>query len=225
MYLQITTKCNMKCGHCCYSCNRNGKHGDYHFMLKALDFISDYADILAIGGGEPTLHPRFFDILRYALARFDSVWMATNGSRLKSMQRLYNIITQDDWCDTSIFQEDRLTVALSQDPFHSPIDSWVKNTWQRNRSSPGFEIRDVTQSRSGIIAQGRAKRTGSGWNTDDCVCADHIIKPDGQIRLCGCIDAPVIGTIWDGIQEEWTALIDAENFHDHGCYKQLKKVA
>jgi organic radical activating enzyme len=248
VYLQITTKCNFTCAHCCYSCNRNGKHGDYHQIIDNIAFARSYDDnspslffrSITIGGGEPTLHPRFFDILRYCLNDFEYVWMATNGSQTKTMFRLADIINQEDYpectCKTdeerdncychendtnSIYQEDKLTVALSQDPWHDMIDDRIVRLWTReanrhNRS--GFEIRNVSASRNGAIAAGRAKRTGAGW-AEGCVCSDIIIKPDGKLRLCGCANAPVIGTTWDGIEEKWEKFMQNEEFyHDTNCY-------
>lgn len=29
---------------------------------------------------------------------------------------------------------------------------------------------------------------------------------NGEIRLCGCDDSPIIGNIWDGIDSEWEEL-------------------
>ena len=44
MYLQITTKCNMKCDHCCYSCGKWGKHGEYETIIDAIAFIRNWND-------------------------------------------------------------------------------------------------------------------------------------------------------------------------------------
>ena len=68
MYLQITTKCNMLCPHCCYSCNKNGKHADWMTLVDAVAFARQHTDSIAIGGGEPTLHPMFFNLLRICFA-------------------------------------------------------------------------------------------------------------------------------------------------------------
>jgi organic radical activating enzyme len=252
MYLQITTKCNMKCAHCCYSCGRHGKHMDYHVAIDAIAFIRDYDECISIGGGEPTLHPRFFDILRYCLNDFDYVWMATNGSQTKTMRRLANIIDDDDWssfdpedycncgddrnncyCEPPglIYQEDKLTVALSQDSFHDEISPEIVALWKHNSIRNGhFEIRNVSQSHNGIVAQGRAKRTGSGWNTESCVCATNIIRPDGKIKMCGCSNAPIIGDVWSGIDFKWTEIMSSNQFLSINCWKaiaseRLKKAA
>lgn len=247
MYLQITTKCNMKCAHCCYSCSMRGKHGDYNTIIDMVAFARDYGEVISIGGGEPTLHPRFFDILKVCLEDFDYVWMATNGSKTDIMYRLANIIDQEDYgedycnCDSEdlndedyyceceyngIYQEDKLSVALSQDCFHDPIDDKIIDMWTRRSKNGGgkgshFEIRDVSNSRDGVIEAGRAKRTGSGW-AEGCVCSDIFIKPDGKLRLCGCIRSPVIGDIWQGIDEKWTNVIqEDEGYQGTNCYKDI----
>lgn len=247
MYLQITTKCNMKCAHCCYSCNKNGKHATWETLVDSIAFARSIDnETISIGGGEPTLHPRFFDILKICLEDFNYVWMATNGSQTDKMYRLSNIIDQNDYPDCNcseddidsgyctcyengIFQEDKLSVALSLDYFHDPIDERIENLWRRRAKRDGwnspryFEIRDVTQSSSGVIAEGRAKRTGSGWNENDCVCPDLLIRPDGKIKLCGCKKSPIIGNVWYGIDEKWEKVIyEDDSFNDTRCYKSIK---
>jgi MoaA/NifB/PqqE/SkfB family radical SAM enzyme len=247
MYLQITTKCNFHCPHCCYSCTMRGKHGDYSTILDAISYAVDFTESITIGGGEPTMHPRFFDILEHCLDRFDYVWMATNGSQTGAMRRLANIIDGCDYdsfeCDCSeedqengycncadlvICQEDKLTVSLSLDKFHDPIDPKIKRLWEARagNSSPfnhtGFEVRNVAKyGDDRISAQGRAKK--NGYWSDHCVCADIIIKPDGKLRPCGCIKAPVIGDIWNGIEDKWQEVLDSDAFRDENCWTAWKK--
>lgn len=258
MYLQITTKCNMSCEHCCYSCGKRGKHGDLSTIIDAITFARDtFGDeTITIGGGEPTLHPDFFKILKCCLEDFDYVWMATNGSQTNIMHRLADIIDGEDYpeeeCDCAerlgedfleeygecmcyekiaygadcIYQEDQLSVALSQDCFHDPIDSRIVELWTRRANQhkhSHFEIRNVTNSYKGVIAEGRAKRTGVG-SAKGCVCSDLLIRPDGKIKLCGCNRSPIIGNIWSGIAEKWeTVIYEDEHFNDERCYKALKR--
>ena len=62
MYIQITDHCNMTCAHCCYSCSpRKRNFMSKDVFVKALD-LCDLDDI-SIGGGEPTLHPLFWDFI------------------------------------------------------------------------------------------------------------------------------------------------------------------
>lgn len=252
MYMQITTKCNMKCAHCCYSCNMNGKHMDWGTVIDSISFAQDRDDHISIGGGEPTLHPRFFDILRICLNDFSYVWMATNGSKKKAMLRLSNILLGEDFPDdipynpedeaayeraldayNPIYQEDKLGVALSLDYFHDPIDEWVVNRWRmmsaRNQydrgGSRGFEIRDVTKTISGVIKEGRAKRTGNYQDEKGCVCGDLLIRPDGKIKLCGCRKSPIIGSVTEGISEYWNDVIsDDSGYRETNCYKGINHI-
>lgn len=240
MYLQITTKCNFRCAHCCYSCNNHGKHMDYNTAIDAITFARDtFGDeSISIGGGEPTLHPRFFDILRHCLNDFDYVWMATNGSKEKKMWRLVDIIEGEDYDhedeENYSYQSidgsnGKLCVALSYDHFHRsfPINEKVVAFWKRNaeKHRSGYEIRDITQGRVGVIKQGRAIRT-QVWQTEgECVCETIMIKPDGSLRLCGCTKSPVIGDIWYGIKEKWQRVINYdEGFREAECYRRISGV-
>jgi MoaA/NifB/PqqE/SkfB family radical SAM enzyme len=225
-----------------------GKHGDLNTIRDAIYFITQWdTETVSIGGGEPTLHPDFFEILKLCLSEFDYVWMATNGSKTDIMYRLSSIIDGHDEpdidCDCTeqeledngclcyekhghefIWNEDKLSVALSQDCFHDPINHRIVELWS-NRAKQQYshyEIRNVNNSNSGIIAEGRAKKTGSGWNEDDCVCADIFIRPDGKIKLCGCRKSPIIGDIRNGIEPKWEDVIcNDEDYQDSRCHKAL----
>ena len=226
MYLQITTKCNMKCSHCCYSCNKNGKHMTRSTWEEAIRYAADHDEVISIGGGEPTLHPDFFEILRRCLWNFEYVWMATNGSRTKTMRRLAKILDLEDYSNDYNYEgiipksDDQFCVALSLDCFHDPINSAVESYWRRQADwrKGNYEIRDVTRNLSGISAQGRAKRFGYGEVTN-CCCSTLIIRPDGKIKPCGCLESPVIGSIWGGIEHKWEDYIENnESYRDTGCY-------
>lgn len=247
MYLQITTKCNMRCEHCCYSCTQYGRHGFLYQIIDNIAFAREWTDSISIGGGEPTLHPDFFEILNYCLNDFDYVWMATNGSQTETMHRLANIINgqdfesferedyceceteeerEDCYCEPSelIYQEDKLSVALSQDYYHDEIDQRIIDLWRRSahiHERSHFEIRDVSQH---VIEEGRAKKTGAGLE-QGCVCASIIIKPTGKLRLCGCSNSPVIGHVSTGIEEHWYNIINNnEGFRGSNCHKDINNI-
>lgn len=232
MYLQITTKCNMTCEHCCYSCNMKGKHMDNATLWRALDVAQGLGnESISIGGGEPTMHPDFFDILKTCLNSFDYVWLATNGSKTKKMRRLAAILDGTDYETPDIdeydeiCQEDKLGVALSTDYYHDPIDSKILDHWKRNAANrpSGYELRDVTKSHHGVINTGRAKRTGAGMCEDECVCSDILINPKGEIRLCGCKNAPIIGDVFSGISEKWERVLQSDNFTYSNCFNGMKR--
>lgn len=224
MYLQITTKCNFTCDHCLFSHGFNrGSHGDYYVIEEAMRFIRDYEgdEHLTIGGGEPTNHPDFFKILRFATKTFYGTWMATNGSNTAAMLRLASILDGeyelefdqegDDFYerpDTIVLDEHhRLTVMLSQDEFHSSIDKRILEIWEdreeRNSRTRADQIAIFGINRLNRITNvGRAKKNGIGWSSFDgqreCVCSDRFIKPNGDIRFCGCPGSPIIGNVIGG---------------------------
>jgi hypothetical protein len=242
MYLQITTKCNMTCAHCGLSCGKNGKHGDYHIIRESIRFASEYGtESISIGGGEPTLHPRFFDILKICMWEFDYVWMATNGSQTEKMHRLSRIIDDCDYesiectCETeeeyyTCYDSDeiisnpegKLTVALSTDYFHDPINPTIRKLWEQRSKTPGYGLKDVTRSNDGIVGQGRAKKIG--YNGKHCVCPGLLIKPDGKIKLCGCTKSPIVGDVLSGIYQKWEKIIDSDDYRESECIKSVRKI-
>ena len=189
---------------------------------QSLSFAENFdSEVITIGGGEPTLHPDFFEILRRCIWSFSSVWMATNGSRTKTMQRLANILNSEDYSeeDEGIYpKEYQFCVALSNDYYHDPIDQKIMDYWvarSKNRSR-GFEMRDVTQGK-GPIAVGRAKKTSSGW-AEGCCCSEVMIIPSGKIKLCGCINSPIIGDVWCGIEDKWKEYMGTDKYRDTNCF-------
>jgi len=65
--LKITDFCTYDCPACYQGSTREGKHAGKHDVRNVLDRLARLRVFeVAIGGGEPTLHPDFGDILRYA---------------------------------------------------------------------------------------------------------------------------------------------------------------
>lgn len=182
MYIQITTKCNMSCEHCIFSCEQ-GKPGEFmsrETFKKALSYAEGYGAFITIGGGEPTIHPKFWEFFGLAMASdVEGVWMATNGSVTKTALALARIAKGDDHF---------FGIALSQDYYHDPIDERVVETF----NNYGLEIRDVSEH---VINKGAALDNGVGVEDDKCGCNDLHITPDGTVKMCGCPDSLVLGDL------------------------------
>jgi len=88
MYIQITDHCNMTCAHCGYSCSPRKKNFMTMDVFKAA--VKYDPNYISIGGGEPTTHPLFWDMLVHAIVESDDVlpWLATNGKRTEDALRL-----------------------------------------------------------------------------------------------------------------------------------------
>ncbi len=83
----ITRRCNLRCIHC-YS-NSTSKHYDGELSLQqSIDVIDDLAayqvPAILLSGGEPMLHPHFFDLAGYAISQGLRVTVSTNGTRIDS---------------------------------------------------------------------------------------------------------------------------------------------
>lgn len=65
--LKITDYCPFNCEYCYQGSTIKGKHAKLEAIKKTIDILAEAKTLeIAIGGGEPTLHPDFLKILRYA---------------------------------------------------------------------------------------------------------------------------------------------------------------
>jgi radical SAM protein with 4Fe4S-binding SPASM domain len=83
----ITRRCNLHCVHC-YSDSTAQHYPGELTLQQSIDVIDDLADYgvpaVLLSGGEPMLHPNFFDLAGYAVARGLRITVSTNGTRIDS---------------------------------------------------------------------------------------------------------------------------------------------
>ena len=85
--VEITDQCNLTCP-ICYS--ESSPHRLSHRSLEQIEFMLDCVvrnegspDVVQISGGEPTIHPEFFEVLEMAKARpIRHLMVNTNGIRI-----------------------------------------------------------------------------------------------------------------------------------------------
>jgi len=83
----ISRRCNYDCAYCWPSVHNNKEEfPSYEVIIRTIDMTIDQWSKGAsirwnFGGGEPTMHPRFVDILRHLKSRNQWVLITTNGSR------------------------------------------------------------------------------------------------------------------------------------------------
>lgn len=196
----------MTCAHCCYSCTEDGIDMPFGTFKKIID--AHQPDSIAIGGGEPTLHPDFVNMLFYAISKCGGngeVWLATNGSQKDTSITLANLA-----------RKGVIGCALSLDDYHDPISEEVIWAFKDGLAPKGSHIRheDYRSIRTvnRISPVGRALVNGleSYAEEEFNCCGGNFVTPDGKIFYCDCIDSPQIGFI-DDIWEK-----------DYGseCYKE-----
>ena len=224
MYIQITTVCNMGCEHCCYAVGR-GKKGEhmplevYQEILKKYYSVIDHRDgFVVLGGGEPTLHPNFWDMVAMGYP-YGQVWVATNGSNKHDALKLCDMARRGSLC-----------AVLSIDKWHDPIDPEVVQAF-----SDGLEVfyhgsykcmynlknkQDKREVRTVIIPLEGGRSRGLATTRKGCPCPGIHFKPPDLIYPCGCDDAPQVGTVATGITDIQYKYYDI----NHGCWKCTNEV-
>lgn len=217
MYIQITTRCNMSCVHCHAQCGPNGTDMSMETFKTCLALCEgDNERWITIGGGEPTLHPQFWEMLCLAIAATDNVFIVTNGSITKTALRL-----------AQLAKRGVIGCALSQDYYHDPIDDEVVEAFQRpDRDKHGmcsygrnYDTNDRRQIRDVLVDgdEGLAlfRDPEDGGSEENCFGGGVNISPDGKVTACGCRTAPVIGHV------STFDLYEHENAREdpYGCYR------
>lgn len=191
----------MTCSHCGMACTANGENMSLKTFKKAMEHV-DADDQLSIGGGEPTVHPLFWDFLGLAITKSDNVWMATNGKITSIALRL-----------AAMAQNGVIACELSQDPWHEKIDSRVVRAFTKNRvfDPIGKQENDKRGIRS-ISERNLIKSGRCDHGKIACMCqGSAFVKPDGKVYQCGCLDSPCVGDVFKGFaplenndyEEQW----------------------
>jgi len=109
---EITSSCNLKCPMCFAGSGPGGKHWTFEEFTRVVDnFVRQEGepDVLQISGGEPTIHPEFLRMARYAYSKpIQVVMINTNGLRLASDPALVESLAS---------MRDRLEIYLQFDGF------------------------------------------------------------------------------------------------------------
>ncbi len=132
--IDLTTTCNLRCNHCNATRSLDKKlFLDYDEVIKIIDYLSEWRDEYCnntvlrsccfAGGGEPTLHPKFTDIITYAHKKGFQVGISTNGTALLNGEVRAAIINHAEFCGIS-------------------MDSGTKETWCKikNRKDYNYDI-------------------------------------------------------------------------------------
>lgn len=93
IYLLLTRKCNLSCSHCIRSSNPYfteviDKDLAFH-IIDELSAVRKDASML-VSGGEPTLHPAFYDIVTKSSEKFKNIVVNTNGLRFNQLKVIAN---------------------------------------------------------------------------------------------------------------------------------------
>lgn len=103
--LDLTSACNFACPFCVDSKLINaGKSLTLEEVKKTIHTLHSHGllSVILIGGGEPTLHKDFGEIVRYIKSKKLQLGIVTNGSRLEKIEAVAGELREKDWVRISI---------------------------------------------------------------------------------------------------------------------------
>jgi MoaA/NifB/PqqE/SkfB family radical SAM enzyme len=103
--LDLTSACNFSCPFCVDSKLINaGKSLALEEVKKTIHTLHSHGllSVILIGGGEPTLHKDFGEIVRYIKSKKLQIGIVTNGSRLEKIEVVAGELREKDWVRISI---------------------------------------------------------------------------------------------------------------------------
>ena len=135
LLIEVTDACNLRCP-TCYA--MSGPERKHHRSLEQIEAMLDLAvrneqepSIVQISGGEPTIHPRFFEILDAARCRpIQHLMINTNGIR---------IANQDGFAERLKAYEPNLEVYLQFDSFRADALRVLRGTDTRRTHERALE--------------------------------------------------------------------------------------
>lgn len=147
--LLLTGACDAKCAHCAVKRRSDGKIGIDELERNVFPHITPFHEI-ALCGGEPTIHPKFREIVEGALARTKSVSIVTNGACVSTEKRAAEFLE-------FLGEHPELTVFFSADTQHEEgvpdfserlrrlVDSGLPNIGFKVTEPSQIECRDTIE--------------------------------------------------------------------------------
>lgn len=126
--LDLTTACDHACGHCVDDevINTGAKYSGDN-VLATIDTLADrgLCSVILIGGGEPTLHPKFGEIVRHIKGRGLELGLVTHGGHAEKIVDIAGLFGNTDWVRFSI---DAATNETYQDIHFGQAGKKPRNT-------------------------------------------------------------------------------------------------
>ncbi len=117
--LDLTTACNYACDHCVdLDILNTGIRFDHDKLLESLKVMAERGmkSVIVIGGGEPTLYPKFEETIRFMKDLKLQIAIVSNGTGNEKIAKVADCMDKSDWVRLSL---DSGTDATFQ-PMHNP---------------------------------------------------------------------------------------------------------
>lgn len=123
VYLEINNYCNSYCSYCYNSC-RNNKYIDLNDFNKLINRLKNIGiQTIILSGGEPTIHPKFINLLKILISKNMNFGMSTNGIAIND--EILKIFSENnafiqvslDTTDKNVYKEirgvDKLNIVIN----------------------------------------------------------------------------------------------------------------
>jgi len=103
--LDITTACNFACDHCVdMEILNTGIRYDHDRLLDSLKLMAERGlkSVIVIGGGEPTVYPKFVETILFMKDLGLQVSVVSNGSGMKKIAQVADRLEEGDWVRLSL---------------------------------------------------------------------------------------------------------------------------
>jgi len=103
--LDLTTGCNYRCPHCVdFEIIQKCKILSYDEIISIIDNLmgAGLKSVILLGGGEPTLHPQFGEIVQYLKKKELQIGLVSNGSTIEKIIEVAHLFKKPDWVRFSI---------------------------------------------------------------------------------------------------------------------------
>ncbi len=142
--LDLTTACNYACDHCVDMeiLNQPIKF-DHAKLLSSIELMSQNGlrSVIVIGGGEPTVYPKFGEVIRFMKDLGLQIAVVSNGSGMKKIAAVADCLDETDWIRLSL---DSATDDTFQ-KMHKPkcrisLDEICEGVREIKKTPTGFKI-------------------------------------------------------------------------------------
>ena len=138
--LDLTTACNFACTHCIDWDILNSRHRHKEQELRdSIELMAQRGlrSVILIGGGEPTLYPRFASFVEFLKGLRLQVAIVSNGSRGQVLADAAEHMDQRDWIRLSLDAASNELFVAAHKPAKKDIDldsicAWIPRIKERN---------------------------------------------------------------------------------------------
>lgn len=103
--LDLTTACNFACDHCVdLDILNTGIRFDHDKLMSSLQLMASKGlrSVIVIGGGEPTLYPKFAEVIRFIKQLGLQVAIVSNGTGNRKIAEIADCMDENDWVRLSL---------------------------------------------------------------------------------------------------------------------------